>query len=390
MNKINSRTITIGRRKKIKPILVGGNNPLRIVAPFGSSGPEDLNVNLSAFIKAVAEAGADAVQELSTFGELGKIRTDLLKETKVPYGTVLTFELFMRWSKERSLSKEKIDYLTLKVLEEQIEQGIDYTTIHASLTHDLIEKTARSRSKRAIPGASRAAGMLVRLMKSAGIDNPLNSNFEKIARMCSDAKVAISLGAPFRSAAISDALDAAHLAEIKHQGYLASIVHGVGGEVMIEGLGHAVPSDIEKYSRLVTKICGKAPVTALGPLPIDVAVGMDHIAAAIGVCFASLAGISLVNVITRKEHFAMPDVYDMIEAVRAAKIGAYTAHVMKIGKKSERDLAMSRARSSLNWKRQSELALFGETLKYCMGNDQYKNGKSCSICGAQCPLRIRY
>jgi phosphomethylpyrimidine synthase len=347
-------------------------------------------VNQPAFVKAVICAGADAIQELSTYGQFETLREELIREANVPYGTVLTYEVCKHCAEARSLSEHTVGRITLKVLESQIKQGIDYTTVHASLTQDLLNKTVRARRARVIPNPSRAAGMLVSLMRSARIDNPLNKSFDRIASMCSEAGVTISLGSSFRPGAISDALDTVQRTEIEVQGHLTSVVRQAGGQVMVEGLSHALPSDLEQYALLVSQICEGAPSTALGPLPIDVAVGMDHIAAAVGICFASLSGISLVNVVTRKEHLAMPNVYDMVEAVRAARVGAYIGNVIRTGKQSERDLMMSKARSRLDWHTQSKLALFGEIIDNYLEVEHRHKGQSCSICGPKCPLLIQY
>ena len=66
--------------------------------------------------------------------------------------------------------------------------------------------------------------------------------------------------------------------------------HRENVHVLVEGLNDALPDDIAEYVALVNENCEGAPATALGPLPIDVAAGRDHVAAFPGIVLGSLPG----------------------------------------------------------------------------------------------------
>lgn len=380
--------IEIGGKRRMKRLYVGDGHELRIVAPFGYTGPHDLSLDISNHIYQLVCAGADLVQELSTFGPYATVRTELINACPVPYGTVLAYEVVDVCLRDPRLTARRVEYHTIDVLQRQIAQGIDYSTVHASLCEELLSRTSEARSKRAIPIPSRAGGMLITLMRKARCDNPFSKLFKKIADTCSEASVVISLGSSLRSAAISDANDQAQVMEIQEQGRLAQIASTNNCQTMLEGISHALPGDLVTYCDVARKYCPNTPITALGPLPIDVAAGYDHVAAAIGVTFGRLAGLALVNVVSSKEHLAMPRIKDMIEAIRSARVGAYVADAMKKGKNSEQDRMMSEARSSLDWGAQNTFALFKDLFHAIRAEESLEDNKPCSICGPKCPFLL--
>lgn len=376
--------VILGRQKNI--VRIGRGEDLKIVAPFGFTSKNDINNDLFAHISGLISAGADIIQELSTYGPFSEIRKDLIIHSAVPYGTVLAYELYNECIKEPFLTEKILRYTCLKVLENQIEQGIDYTTIHASLNIPLINRVTSSLKKRAIPIPSRAGSMLLTLMRLAKCENPFFVMFDDIATICSKNNVVISLGSSLRPAAISDAMDRVQVEELKIQGRLDSIVHNLNGKTILEGLSHGLPNDVDKYCKTASKLCKHSPVTALGPLPIDIAVGVDNVAAAIGITFGVLSGISLVNVVSSKEHIAMPNTSDMKDAIRSAKLAAYVAKTIKTGKYSKRDRLLSEARSSLDWDKQEKYSLFKDLFIELRTHEHLENNNPCTICGSKCPF----
>lgn len=379
-----SRSCIVRMGKRSKELLIGDGQPLRLVAPFGMSSAEDLKCDFVEHVDALVSAGADAVQELSVFGPYSAMREELVEAAPVPYGTVLAYELYSQFSRQQPRTISELHRITLRTLAKQIEDGVSYSTIHASLSHSLIEVTSSQRNQRAIPIPSRAGGLLVRIMRAMRAENPLRSLFEDISRMCSTSGVVISLGASFRPAAIADAMDQTHRAELAEQATLVSMIQEQGGQSLLEGLSHGLPEDVAAYCREAGRLCPGVPITALGPLPVDVAAGMDHIAAAIGIVFGRIAGLSLVNVVSAKEHLSMPTKTDMISALQAARLGAYVAEAIRQTKRSERDRLMSDARNALEWEKMRHYALFPQLV------DAYRSaaadGRPCSICAHACPL----
>lgn len=380
--------IKIGRNARTHSFFVGKGHPLRIVAPFGTSSSADLAQDQIVHIRALACAGADAIQELSTYGAYWEMRRDLCDASPVPYGTVLAYEVFDKCMREPSISATMLEKHLLETLEAQIDSGVDYITIHASLCHDLLNGSEPLLGKRAIPIPSRSAGMLMTLMRRSGSDNPLYVHFEKIARLAAHENVVVSLGASLRPAAIADVMDEAHQTEIRKQGEVVSIAKRFGTQVMLEGLSHGLPSDVARYIEFASEHCPGTPITALGPLPTDIAAGYDHVAAAIGITFGALAGLDLINVVSAKEHLAMPTIDDMIDAIRSAKLGIHVAQTILSGPTSPRDRSMSEARARLDWDAQAQYALFPDLFQQIKDTENLQQGSSCSICGRRCPFLV--
>lgn len=377
---------TIGRTTFRTSFNVGPTEPLRLVAPLGRSSEQDSSVDLGRRAHNFAHAGADAVQDVTIFGDLAATSAEILAESPIPVGSVLAYEVCGRLRQVKSLTQDSADRIAVDVFAEQIKRGVDYSTVHASLSQQLIAETVAATARRAIPSPSRAAGMLLHVMRRAGIDNPLHSAFAAIAELAGSNGVALSLGSTLRSAALADALDEAQLTELVHQGRLAEICRLAGAPVLLEGLSHASPRDLPRYVAAARRACPHAAVTALGPLPTDIAVGFDHVAAAIGVMLAALAGFELVNVVSAAEHYAMPSEDQMIDALRAARLGRYIATISLQGGCIERDRRMSVARGVLDWKAQASEALFPEFLSGLVDARHLRAGAPCPICDRECPL----
>ena len=67
--------------------------------------------------------------DLSTGGDIPRIREAIIRNSPVPIGTVPLYEALSRVRRVEDLN---IDVM-LEVIEEQAEQGVDYMTIHAGV-----------------------------------------------------------------------------------------------------------------------------------------------------------------------------------------------------------------------------------------------------------------
>jgi phosphomethylpyrimidine synthase len=131
------------------------------------------------------------------------------------------------------------------------------------------------------------------------------------------------------------------------------------------------------------KITGNRPLFVAGPLPIDIAVGYDHIAASVGGSMASGAGADYLCYITPAEHLGLPNIKQVREGVVAFKIAAYIGDSMKFGlPQRDRELALHRHKQ--DWDAQFALALDGDRARELHPEEQ----KICTMCGRYCALRI--
>ena len=91
--------------------------------------------------------GADTVMDLSTGGDIPRIRRPSSDNSPVPIGTVPIYEALARVRRVEDLNIQ----VMLEVIEEQAEQGVDYMTIHAGVLVQYIPLTTRARHRHRQP-----------------------------------------------------------------------------------------------------------------------------------------------------------------------------------------------------------------------------------------------
>lgn len=268
-----------------------------------------------------------------------------------------------------SKNSNKIDSSELlDIIIEQMENGVGMITIHPTANKQTFEYC----KNRMIPITSRGGGIVIQdlILRDFLEDNVYLKILPEIIKYAQKHNVCISLGATFRSGNIFDSNDKAQIAEIKNQIELGKMISKSNVGVIIESPGHARPRDIIKISSLLKK--EGFPIMPLGPIPTDIAIGMDHIAAAIGATIMGLEGCAnIISTVTREEHTGgRPSIESTVESIRTAKIAA---HIIDIHRMNDVDLDMSVA----NTRSISNTCIFGKETKYC------------DRCGELCPLRIR-
>ena len=83
--------------------------------------------------------GADTVMDLSTGGDIPRIRQAIIDASPVPIGTVPIYEALSRVRRVEDLNIN----VMLEVIEEQAEQGVDYMTIHAGVLVQYVPLTTK-------------------------------------------------------------------------------------------------------------------------------------------------------------------------------------------------------------------------------------------------------
>ncbi len=171
-------------------------------------------------------------------------------------------------------------------------------------------------------------------------------------------------------------------------GTLAKRAQAAGVQRMIEGPGH-MPLDQVGYNvRMIKEITDHAPLYLLGPLVTDIAPGYDHVVAAIGGAAACLNGADFLCMVSPSEHLALPDVADIIEGTRVAKIAAHVGDTVRKheGWRMEREVQMAEARHELDWDEQFRLALYGDHARKIHERDG--ETETCSMCGDLCAVKM--
>jgi phosphomethylpyrimidine synthase len=330
--------------------------------------------------------GADTVMDLSTGGDIPRIREAIIRHSPVPVGTVPIYEALSRVRRVEDLSMS----VMLEVIEEQAEQGVDYMTIHAGVLIQYVPLTTRR-----ITGiVSRGGSTLAEWMVKNHRQNFLYERFDEICKIFQKHDVSFSLGDGLRPGSIADASDEAQFAELKTLGELTRLAWQYDVQVMIEGPGHIPMDQIQLQVEKEREMCAEAPFYTLGPLVTDFAPGYDHITSAIGAAMIGWHGASMLCYVTPKEHLGLPNREDVKAGIIAYKIAAHAADIARHRPGArDRDDELSRARYRFDWNRQFELSLDPETARAMhdetLPDEGFKDAHFCSMCGPKfCSMNI--
>ena len=364
--------------KTLRPAVIGRAFRCKINVNLGAS---DIGSGLKTELcklKLSMALKADAVMDLSTGGDLKKIRREILRLSALPVGTVPVYEALKRAGEVKKITPA----LLLDVIEEQAAEGVDFMTVHAGL----LRKHLPLAEKRLTGIVSRGGSILAKWMELHDRENPLYDRFEEICAIFRKYDVTFSLGDALRPGSLYDACDRAQFAELKTLGSLVLRSRARGVQVMVEGPGHVPLDKVAMNIKKAEKLCHGAPFYVLGPLVTDLAAGYDHINAAIGGAVAAWNGASFLCYVTPKEHLGLPDLEDVRQGIIASKIAAHAGDLAR-GRPgaAKADGAMSRARYSFDWEKQFSLALDGETAKRMhrktLPDPDRADKDYCSMCG---------
>jgi phosphomethylpyrimidine synthase len=337
-------------------------------------------------LRVALKHGADTVMDLSTGGDIDRIRSEIVGSSPVPIGTVPIYQVL---KERKTVSDIRADDL-IDMLEHQAKQGVDYFTIHAGVLAEHLPLAAHR-----ITGiVSRGGSIMAQWMIEKKKQNPFYVHWDKVLEVCARYDVTISAGDGLRPGCLADASDAAQFAELKTLGELTLRAWERDVQVMIEGPGHVPFDQIEMNVRKEMDICHEAPFYVLGPLVTDIAPGYDHITSAIGATMAGTAGAAMLCYVTPKEHLGLPDEEDVRQGLIAYKIAAHAADVARHRPGArDRDDALSRARYAFDWKEQFRLSLDPERAQAMhdetLPDEYFKSAEFCSMCGPKfCSMHI--
>lgn len=372
--------------KNLKPIGIGQGLRVKVNANIGTSPTKsDLRAELKK-LRVALGAGADTVMDLSTGGDVDRIRKSILEECDVPLGTVPIYQAAIEAG---GVEKMDID-IYLKVFEKHARDGVDFATVHAGVT----QKAFPLLGKRVMGCVSRGGSFLLAWMQHRRKESFIYEHFDKVLEVAREYDVTLSLGDGLRPGCIADATDEAQIQELKILGKLAKRAREAGVQVMIEGPGHIPLNEIEKNVELEKRYCDNAPFYVLGPLPTDIAAGYDHLACAIGGALAAWKGADFLCYVTPKEHVGLPDIDDVREGIIAARIAAHIADIAKGNREAlSRDYEMAEARGKVDWGKMIKYAIDPRRLtdlrrEECLKNPKLERAKYCSMCGPFCVFKI--
>jgi phosphomethylpyrimidine synthase len=373
--------IPVNPNRKHQRCAIGEGCTVKVNVNVGTSGSRCDAAMEQTKAQAALDNGADALMDLSTGGDLVAIRKKMLTlDTTV--GTVPVYEAVRRAGNAADVDGD----LLFKVIREHCQQGVDFLTLHCGVNRQAL---AALRSDPRLMGVvSRGGSFHCAMMMQRDEENPLYAEYDYLLEILTEYDVTISLGDGMRPGCLQDAEKLAKSVEYITLGTLAKQAQAKGVQRMIEGPGH-MPLDQVGYNvRMIKEITDHAPLYLLGPLVTDIAPGYDHVVAAIGGATACLNGADFLCMVSPSEHLALPDVADIIEGTRVAKIAAHVGDTVRKheGWRMDREVQMAEARHELDWDEQFRLSLYGDHARKIHERDG--ETETCSMCGDLCAVKM--
>lgn len=372
------------QRRSGEYVGIGAGLTIKVNANIGTSKAQASLKEELVKLKVALEAGADAVMDLSTGGNLPLIRQKIRQHCPKPLGTVPIYETVAQAGAHSFLKLKPDDFL--KTIKRQAEEGVDFFTVHAGVTRQTLQTLAKTSRVTGI--VSRGGAFIAAWMFKNDAENPFYQFFDTVLDICRQYNVTISLGDGLRPGCLADAGDKAQIEELLILGQLVERCRAAGVQAIVEGPGHMPLNQIQPHVELQKKVTNGAPFYVLGPLVVDIAAGYDHIAAAIGGAVAGLAGADFLCYVTPKEHLGLPTAADVKEGVIAAKIAAHAGDIVRKPHTALWDWQISKARKALNWQEQIILAINPEKARQSYTEAQAGEQKTCTMCSDFCALKV--
>jgi phosphomethylpyrimidine synthase len=373
--------------RKINPCAVGEGLRVKVNANIGTSkDSSNINKELRKLDVAIS-CGADTVMDLSTGGDIKKIRKIIIKNSRVPVGTVPIYETAIMAAKKRGhISRIKSQDI-LEVLEAQAVDGVDFFTVHCGITQSVIERLKKQ--KRLISIVSRGGSFLAEWMIINKKENPFYEYFDDILKIAKRYDVTLSMGDALRPGSLVDATDRPQVQELIMLGELVDRARKNNVQVIVEGPGHMPMDQIEANVILQKRLCNNVPFYVLGPLVTDIAPGYDHITSAIGGALAAYYGADFLCYVTPSEHLRIPDEEDVKNGVIASKIAGHAADIArKTPGALNWDRIMSKLRLKRDWKGQIKKSIDPIKAAKYRKHSIPVNKDFCTMCSDYCSMKI--
>ncbi len=370
-----------------RTIAVGNVARTKVLCNLGtSSRSPDIGLEVKKAQIAVAH-GADLICDQSTAGDLRQGRRDLLSAVDVPIGSIPLYQNVaeaLRGSCDAlSFSEDDV----LRVLEEQVSDGISQPGIHG-MTVELAEGVERS--SRLIPLVSRGGNLMFEWIKRNGAQNPYLKQFDRVVALARKHNIPITFVSAMRSGSVVDGFDECQEAEWKMLRRYIDYAHDQDVGIIIDGLGHSPIDEIPDAVRRIKEATACVPLGVLGPAVTDRGLGHEHVAHAIGTAVAVWSGANYCNACYRTEHLGLPDLDDIADGIGASVMAV---HAGDLGRREHKhrliagEQEMSTARKLNKWEEQVCLALDPLSARetFARVGNSNRDGEGCTVCGDLCP-----
>ena len=334
-------------------------------------------------VNAAVKLGAEAIMDLSSFGDTQKFRRKLTAECPATIGTVPIYDAVVYYHKAL---KDITTQEWLDIVKMHAEDGVDFMTIHCGINKATAKRFRDN--KRLMNIVSRGGSIIYAWMEMTGNENPFYEHYDEILDICREYDVTMSLGDACRPGCLEDASDISQIEELITLGELTRRAWEKDVQVMIEGPGHMPINQIQANMEIQKTICKGAPFYVLGPLVTDIAPGYDHITAAIGGAMAATYGASFLCYVTPAEHLRLPDLDDVKEGIIASRIADHAADIAKgVPGAIDWDHKMDVARKKLDWEEMFELSIDPDKARRYRESSKPEKEDTCSMCGNFCAVK---
>ena len=329
---------------------------------------------------AAVSAGADAVMDLSTGGDLDLVRRKILQAVAVPVGSVPLYNA--------AVKKDLTSQGFFNALEKHAKDGVDFVTVHVGVNKNSLERLKND--PRIMGVVSRGGSLTMKYISETGEDNPYYKEYDYLLEIAREYDLTLSLGDGLRPGCIEDASDRAKYMEFIMLGELVKRAREAGVQAMVEGPGHVPADEIETSVKAMKHLTDGAPLYLLGPLVTDIAPGYDHITAAMGGVIAGMAGADFLCATTPSEHLDLPTKEDVVEGTYVTRVAAHAADLTRPEVRDRArawDLQMARSRADLNWQGQFQAAINPDRARQI----RHRRGvetDTCTMCSELCAIRL--
>ncbi|MGN1182728.1 MAG: phosphomethylpyrimidine synthase ThiC, partial [Faecalibacillus sp.] len=196
--------VEILREKMAKgEIIIPANKVHTSLSPngIGSALTTKINVNLGTSrdmmdlemeyqkVDMAVQMGAEAIMDLSSFGDTQKFRRLLTSKCPAMIGTVPIYDAVVYYHKPLMAIKteEWIDIVRMHA-----KDGVDFMTIHCGINKNTAKRFKEN--KRLTNIVSRGGSIIFAWMEMTGKENPFYEHFDEILDICQEYDVTLSLG----------------------------------------------------------------------------------------------------------------------------------------------------------------------------------------------------
>jgi phosphomethylpyrimidine synthase len=373
------------RKEKIHNVGIGKGMKTKVNVNIGTS---TLNVNLDEEVekaKVAVKYHADTIMDLSDGGDVGIVRRKLLEAAPITFGTVPIYEAYNFGVEKHKNPLDITEDDFLKAFENNIKDGVDYTTIHSGITKEIAKRILKVERYAGV--VSKGGTITAAWMLKYDKENPYITHYDYMMELAQKYDVTFSLGDALRPGSILDSHDELQVQEMINISRLSKRANEKEVQVMVEGPGHVPLNEVAANVRLAKSLIGDVPYYVLGPLVTDIASGHDHIASAIGAAVSASEGVDLLCYLTPSEHLALPNAEEVKAGLIAYRIAAHAGDLVKLREKSIKwDMKMTEARRTLDWEKQLALSIDPELAAKIHGRTGQHPGNNvpCTMCGGAC------